>query len=148
LFDAINTNGYRTVYLSARASCQFDSTKSMLKVVGQIGNKSATSCSLMPQGPVLLNPASLIDAFQLELVEKCSERFKIQCLAELKELFESNPFFAAFGNKQNDLHAYETVGLDNSNIFIINESSFINTSADLTYAKILSQIDSYFPKIK
>jgi phosphatidate phosphatase LPIN len=140
------------VYLSARASCQFDLTKAMFKIVGQsiqTSEKNPPAClPKMPQGPVLLNPANLFDAFQLELIEKCSEKFKIECLDELKDLFASNPFFAAFGNKPNDLHAYQTIGLSPENIFIINELGFINSSVDLSYAKMLSQINSYFPKIE
>lgn len=43
-----------------------------------------------------------------ELIEKKPEKFKIECLTDIRNLFPSNaqPFYAAFGNRSNvSLHA-------------------------------------------
>ena len=46
------------------------------------------------------------------MIEKRPELFKIDCLTKLKELFLCpSPFFAGYGNRQNDLVAYEAVGI-------------------------------------
>lgn len=57
----------------------------------------------LPDGPLLLNPTSLLRAFHREVIEKKPEEFKIQCLADIKALFPagSNPFYAGYGNRVN-----------------------------------------------
>ena len=57
----------------------------------------------LPDGPLLLNPTSLIQAFHREVIEKKPEEFKISCLRDIKALFpgERNPFYAGYGNKIN-----------------------------------------------
>jgi phosphatidate phosphatase LPIN len=57
----------------------------------------------LPDGPLLLNPTSLLRAFHREVIEKKPEEFKIQCLADIKALFPqgSNPFYAGYGNRSN-----------------------------------------------
>ena len=37
--------------------------------------------------------------FYREVIEKKPEKFKIDCLKDIKALFPSNPFSAGFGNK-------------------------------------------------
>ncbi|KOB73842.1 Lipin-3 [Operophtera brumata] len=41
----------------------------------------------LPDGPLLLNPTSLLRAFHREVIEKKPEEFKIQCLADIKALY-------------------------------------------------------------
>lgn len=57
----------------------------------------------LPDGPLLLNPTSLLRAFHREVIEKKPEEFKIQCLSDIKALFPhtSNPFYAGYGNRVN-----------------------------------------------
>lgn len=40
--------------------------------------------------------------FNREVIEKKPEKFKVQCLTDIKNLFFPNtePFYAAFGNRQ------------------------------------------------
>jgi phosphatidate phosphatase PAH1 len=56
LFTKIKNNGYRILYLSARAIGQAHITREYLRSVKQ-GDLS------LPDGPLLLNPTSLLSAF-------------------------------------------------------------------------------------
>ena len=57
----------------------------------------------LPDGPLLLNPTSLMNALHREVIEKKPEKFKIACLNDIKTLFaeDHNPFFAGYGNRTN-----------------------------------------------
>lgn len=55
----------------------------------------------LPDGPLLLNPTSLISALHREVIEKKPEQFKIACLSDIQALFQKNPFYAGYGNKIN-----------------------------------------------
>ena len=57
----------------------------------------------LPDGPLLLNPTSLVNAFHREVIEKKPEEFKISCLSDIQALFpaDTNPFYAGYGNKIN-----------------------------------------------
>jgi len=116
LFSKIVENGYHIVYLSARAIGQASQTKGYLSSVKQ----NETS---LPDGPVFLNPTSLAKAFHLEVIEKKPESFKIGCLQKIQSLFPevTNPIYAGFGNRVNDIDAYQTVGIPISRNFTINK---------------------------
>ncbi|KAJ8957637.1 hypothetical protein NQ318_017526 [Aromia moschata] len=115
LFNKIADNGYKLLYLSARAIGQARITREYLKSIKQ-GDLS------MPDGPILLNPTSLITAFHREVIEKKPEQFKISCMSDIKALFppDSNPFYAGYGNRINDVWAYRAVGIPIVRIFTIN----------------------------
>ena len=53
----------------------------------------------MPDGPLLLNPDSLISAFKREVIDKTPQKFKIKCLLEVSYAFPKNPFISGFGNR-------------------------------------------------
>lgn len=57
----------------------------------------------LPDGPLLLNPTSLISAFHREVIEKKPEQFKISCLNDVQALFpiDTKPFYAGYGNRIN-----------------------------------------------
>lgn len=55
----------------------------------------------LPDGPLLLNPTSLISAFHREVIERKPEQFKIACLSDIQALFPQNPFYAGYGNRIN-----------------------------------------------
>ena len=60
------------------------------------------------------------------MIEKRPELFKIDCLTKLKELFLCpSPFFAGYGNRQNDLVAYEAVGIPRYTVLLIRKASHI-----------------------
>merc|ERR1719151_345640 len=95
------------MYLSARAIGQASMTKEYLESVRQ-----GEVC--LPDGPVFLNPDSLIHALKREVIDKNPEEFKIRCLMDIRRCFEGrtilaeqpvaerkNPFFAGYGNRPN-----------------------------------------------
>ncbi|KAB0405887.1 hypothetical protein E2I00_010036 [Balaenoptera physalus] len=117
-------NGYKFLYCSARAIGMADLTKGYLQWVNERG------CGL-PEGPILLSPSSLFSALhstvtspchplvanpfpahgpdcRREVIEKKPEVFKIACLSDIQQLFlpQEQPFYAAFGNRPNDVTAY------------------------------------------
>uniref|UniRef100_A0ACB8FCX6 Nuclear elongation and deformation protein 1 n=1 Tax=Sphaerodactylus townsendi TaxID=933632 RepID=A0ACB8FCX6_9SAUR len=56
-----------------------------------------------------------------EVIEKKPEKFKIECLNDIKNLFgPCEPFYAAFGNRPNDVYAYMQVGVPDCRIFTVN----------------------------
>ncbi|NXA25054.1 LPIN3 phosphatase, partial [Ibidorhyncha struthersii] len=111
---ACSRNGYKFLYCSARAIGMAHITKGYLKWVNEQG------CAL-PKGPILLAPSSLFSAFHREVIEKKPDVFKIACLMDIQSLFATKlPFYAAFGNRANDVYAYKQVGLPESRIFTVN----------------------------
>ncbi|XP_038313586.1 phosphatidate phosphatase LPIN3 isoform X2 [Canis lupus familiaris] len=115
LYHKIHLNGYKFLYCSARAIGMADLTKGYLRWVSERGFG-------LPKGPILLSPSSLFSALHREVIEKKPEVFKIACLSDIQQLFLPNrqPFYAAFGNRPNDVTAYRQVGLPESRIFTVN----------------------------
>ncbi|CAF92748.1 unnamed protein product, partial [Tetraodon nigroviridis] len=108
-------NGYKFMYCSARAIGMADMTRGYLHWVNERG-------TVLPKGPVLLSPSSLFSAFHREVIEKKPEKFKIECLTDIKQLFYPNtePFYAAFGNRATDVYSYKEVGIPLNRIFTVN----------------------------
>ena len=95
LYTKIRNNGYQIIYLSARAIGQASVTKDYLQSL-----KQGDVC--LPDGPLFLNPDSLIHAFKREVIDRNPEEFKIRCLKDIQSLFNGkNPFFAGYGNRPN-----------------------------------------------
>ncbi|MGH0130624.1 UNVERIFIED_CONTAM: hypothetical protein FKN15_055282 [Acipenser sinensis] len=115
LYHKVSQNGYKFLYCSARAIGMADMTRGYLHWVNERG-------TMLPQGPVLLSPSSLFSALHREVIEKKPEKFKIQCLTDIKNLFHPNiePFYAAFGNRPTDVHSYKEVGVALNRIFTVN----------------------------
>lgn len=112
LFSKIEENGYKMLYLSARAIGQSRATREYLRSIKQ-GDVN------LPDGPLLLNPTSLLSAFHREVIEKKPELFKIACLNDIKALFPSNPFYAGYGNRINvSLYSDSSMNyLNSENVF-------------------------------
>uniref|UniRef100_A0AAV2JS39 phosphatidate phosphatase n=2 Tax=Knipowitschia caucasica TaxID=637954 RepID=A0AAV2JS39_KNICA len=115
LYHSVAENGYKFLYCSARAIGMADMTRSYLQWVNDGG-------IILPRGPLMLSPSSLFSAFHREVIEKKPEIFKIECLTDIKNLFQHNkqPFYAAFGNRINDVFAYKEVGVPECRIFTVN----------------------------
>ncbi|XP_007933607.2 phosphatidate phosphatase LPIN2 [Orycteropus afer afer] len=115
LYHSINENGYKFLYCSARAIGMADMTRGYLHWVNDKG-------IILPRGPLMLSPSSLFSAFHREVIEKKPEKFKIECLNDIKNLFapSKQPFYAAFGNRPNDVYAYTQVGVPDCRIFTVN----------------------------
>ena len=100
LFNKIKNNGYHIAYVSSRSIGHASITKDYLKSVIQ-GDVN------LPDGPLLLNPTSLVKAIHREVIIKKPEEFKIACLRDIQKLFpncdseEGNPFYAGYGNRVN-----------------------------------------------
>ncbi|XP_033106189.1 phosphatidate phosphatase LPIN2-like [Anneissia japonica] len=144
LYSSIADNGYEILFLSSRAIGQAGYTKGFLKSVIQdsIG---------LPDGPLLLNPSSLISAFHKEVIVRKPEEFKIGCLKDICSLFPDNPFYAGFGNRINDVWAYRAVGVPCSRIFTINPKGQVSQEMTKTfkssYNKLQDLSDHVFPPL-
>ncbi|CAD5114933.1 DgyrCDS3963 [Dimorphilus gyrociliatus] len=146
LYQDIHRNGYKFIYLSARAIGQAHTTRQYLKSIKQIGQHE------LPDGPLLLSPSSLISAFHKEVIERKPEEFKISCLKDIRDLFhDRNPFYAGYGNRSNDVWAYQAVGVPLSRIFTVNhrgELTLEKTPGFLSsYEKMNSIVDHLFPPL-
>uniref|UniRef100_A0AAY4CZK9 phosphatidate phosphatase n=1 Tax=Denticeps clupeoides TaxID=299321 RepID=A0AAY4CZK9_9TELE len=80
LYHKVSQNGYKFLYCSARAIGMADMTRGYLHWVNERG-------TMLPQGPVLLSPSSLFSALHREVIEKKPEKFKVECLTDIKHLF-------------------------------------------------------------
>ncbi|XP_023336375.1 phosphatidate phosphatase LPIN2 isoform X1 [Eurytemora carolleeae] len=143
LFTKIRANGYHIMYLSARAIGQASITKEYLQSV-----KQGDLC--LPDGPLFLNPESLIHAFRKEVIDRNPEEFKIRCLKDIQSLFQGrNPFFAGYGNRPNDAYAYRAVGIPISRIFTINPRGELRheltQNFQTSYVHQSEIADHYFP---
>ncbi|NWH49211.1 LPIN3 phosphatase, partial [Fregata magnificens] len=145
LFHKIHLNGYKFLYCSARAIGMAHITKGYLKWVSEQG------CAL-PKGPILLAPSSLFSAFHREVIEKKPEVFKTACLMDIQNLFATKlPFYAAFGNRANDVHAYKQVGLPESRIFTVNPKGELiqelTKNHKSTYERLSELVEFIFPPL-
>uniref|UniRef100_A0A4W4FSU9 Lipin 1b n=1 Tax=Electrophorus electricus TaxID=8005 RepID=A0A4W4FSU9_ELEEL len=140
-------NGYKFMYCSARAIGMANMTRGYLHWVNESGTE-------LPQGPVLLSPSSLFSALHREVIEKKPETFKVECLNDIKNLFYPNtqPFYAAFGNRATDVYSYKEVGVPLNRIFTVNpkgelvqEHAKTNVSS---YARLGEVVDHVFPLVK
>ncbi|XP_060788916.1 phosphatidate phosphatase LPIN2-like isoform X3 [Neoarius graeffei] len=146
LYHTIHENGYKFLYCSARAIGMADITRGYLQGVNDSG-------VILPPGPLMLSPSSLLSAFHRELIEKKPEKFKIECLTDIRNLFLSNsqPFYAAFGNRSNDVFAYKQVQVPTSHIFTVNPKGEVIqelTKGNKTSYNHLSElVDHIFPLV-
>ncbi|XP_017469437.1 PREDICTED: phosphatidate phosphatase LPIN2 isoform X1 [Rhagoletis zephyria] len=146
LFSKIEQNGYKLLYLSARAIGQSRATREYLRSIRQGDVK-------LPDGPLLLNPTSLISAFHREVIERKPEQFKIACLSDIRELFpDKDPFYAGYGNRINDVWAYRAVGIPIMRIFTINTKGELKHELTQTfqssgYINQSLEVDEHFPPL-
>uniref|UniRef100_A0A669CGI8 phosphatidate phosphatase n=1 Tax=Oreochromis niloticus TaxID=8128 RepID=A0A669CGI8_ORENI len=144
LYHSVHENDYKFLYCSARAIGMADMTRGYLHWVNDRG-------TLLPQGPLLLSPSSLFSAFHREIIEKKPEKFKIECLTDIKNLFFPNthPFYAAFGNRESDVFAYKKVGVPVCRIFTVNpKGELILEQAKgnkTSYSRLSELVEHVFP---
>ncbi|RXN20718.1 phosphatidate phosphatase LPIN1-like isoform X2 [Labeo rohita] len=146
LYHRVSQNGYKFMYCSARAIGMADMTRGYLHWVNERG-------TMLPMGPVLLSPSSLFSAFHREVIEKKPEKFKIECLTDIKNLFHPNtePFYAAFGNRATDVYSYKEVGVPLNRIFTVNpKGELIQEHAKTnisSYGRLCEVVDHVFPPL-
>uniref|UniRef100_A0A3B4WS28 phosphatidate phosphatase n=1 Tax=Seriola lalandi dorsalis TaxID=1841481 RepID=A0A3B4WS28_SERLL len=144
LYHRVSLNGYKFMYCSARAIGMADMTRGYLHWVNERG-------TMLPMGPVLLSPSSLFSALHREVIEKKPEKFKIECLTDIKHLFYPNtePFYAAFGNRATDVYSYKEVGVPLNRIFTVNpKGELIQEHAKTnisSYGRLCDMVDHVFP---
>ncbi|XP_078069242.1 phosphatidate phosphatase LPIN1 isoform X2 [Mustelus asterias] len=147
LYHKVSQNGYKFLYCSARAIGMAHMTRGYLHWVNEKG-------TVLPKGPLLLCPSSVFSALHREVIEKKPEKFKIQCLTDIRNLFYPNkePFYAAFGNRSNDVYSYKQVGVPINRIFTVNpkgeliqEHAKTNVSS---YVRLSEIVDHVFPLLK
>lgn len=147
LYHNISQNSYKFLYCSARAIGMADMTRGYLHWVSERG-------TMLPQGPVLLSPSSLLSALHREVIEKRPEKFKVACLTDIKNLFLPNtePFYAAFGNRNTDVFSYKEVGVPLNRIFTVNpKGELIQEHAKTnisSYVRLGEVVDHVFPLLK
>ncbi|XP_035008379.1 phosphatidate phosphatase LPIN1 isoform X1 [Hippoglossus stenolepis] len=144
LYHRVSLNGYKFMYCSARAIGMADMTRGYLHWVNERG-------TMLPMGPVLLSPSSLFSALHREVIEKKPEKFKIECLTDIKQLFYPNtePFYAAFGNRATDVYSYKEVGVPLNRIFTVNpKGELIQEHAKTnisSFGRLCDMVDHVFP---
>ncbi|XP_075877933.1 phosphatidate phosphatase LPIN2 isoform X3 [Nelusetta ayraudi] len=144
LYHSVAENGYKFLYCSARAIGMADMTRGYLQWVNDGG-------TILPQGPLMLSPSSLFSAFHREVIEKKPEIFKIECLTDIKNLFQHNkqPFYAAFGNRTNDAFAYKEVGVPLCRIFTVNPKGELiqeqTKGNKSSYGRLSELVEHVFP---
>ncbi|XP_005160928.2 phosphatidate phosphatase LPIN1 isoform X2 [Danio rerio] len=147
LYHNVSQNGYKFLYCSARAIGMADMTRGYLHWVNERG-------TMLPQGPVLLSPSSLFSALHREVIEKRPEKFKVACLTDIRNLFLPNtePFYAAFGNRDTDVLSYKEVGVPLNRIFTVNpKGELIQEHAKTnisSYVRLGEVVDHVFPLLK
>jgi len=143
LYSHIEKNGYKIVYLTARAISQSDLTRNYLSKLKQ-------DEFVLPEGPILMSPNDILATIWMEVVTKTSHLFKIACLNEIKGIFNNgeNPIMAGFGNRDTDSLSYQTVGVKDNMIFIVNEQGVIKRNGDTTsYFDIDKEVNTVFPSV-
>uniref|UniRef100_A0A7N9AJZ8 phosphatidate phosphatase n=1 Tax=Mastacembelus armatus TaxID=205130 RepID=A0A7N9AJZ8_9TELE len=144
LYHKIHENGYKFLYCSARAIGMAAITKNYLQWVNDKG-------MVLPKGPVLLAPSSLFSALHREVIEKKPEVFKIACLSDIRDLFnpQRQPFYAAFGNRTNDVSAYKQVGVPDTRIFTVNPKGELTQEKTKgnksSYSHLSGLVEHFFP---
>eukprot|EP00092_Neocalanus_flemingeri_P027613 GFUD01029962.1.p1 GENE.GFUD01029962.1~~GFUD01029962.1.p1 ORF type:complete len:431 (+),score=114.30 GFUD01029962.1:760-2052(+) len=146
LYSKISENGYKILYLSARSISQSAETKAYLLSLNQ-GNLK------LPLGPLFLNPESALKSFKREVIDRQPEIFKIQCLQVLQGLYGCpTPYFAGYGNRPNDVTAYQAVGIPRSRIFIINKTGNLKgqvcQNVQTSYKNQCALVDLFFPPVE
>ena len=145
LLDKIKNNGYKLVYLTARAIFQSEKTQKFLAQLEDNGIK-------LPEGPVIMDPDGVFSSFRKGIINKTNYYIKILALIEISNLFSDDEqhFYAGFGNKEGDAIAYRYLKIPLHNIFIINtwsEVAQLSESAKKTYKLLKEEINKYFPVV-
>ncbi|KAL8166038.1 hypothetical protein V2J09_007537 [Rumex salicifolius] len=144
LFSAIKENGYKLLFLSARAISQASVTRQFLFNLKQDGKA-------LPEGPVVISPDGLFPSLFREVIRRAPHEFKIACLEDIKALFppDSNPFYAGFGNRDTDIVSYVKVGIPKGKVFIINpkgEVAVHRCVATKSYTSLHELVHEMFPE--
>lgn len=148
LFSSVEKNGYRFLYLSSRSISHAGPTRAYVKGVKQQDFQ-------LPDGPIMLSPASLFQSLHREVILRKPEVFKIACLQDILSLFpegsdHTNPFTAGFGNRNTDVISYQAVGIHSNRIFIIDPRGLVKVPSSAfrsSYSKLNDIVNEMFPPV-
>lgn len=148
LYTDITNNGYKIIYLTARAIGQADTTREYLKTIVQGDYR-------MPEGPVIMSPDRLMASLHREVILRKPELFKMACLRDIQRLFGKNAktaFFAGFGNRITDAMSYRSVGIETGKIYTIDSTGVIltellQTSHRGSYVGLNDLVNEVFPPV-
>jgi phosphatidate phosphatase LPIN len=149
LYTDITNNGYKIIYLTARAIGQADTTREYLKTIVQGDYR-------MPEGPVIMSPDRLMASLHREVILRKPELFKMACLRDIQRLFgkhAKSAFFAGFGNRITDAMSYRSVGIGTGKIYTIDSTGVIltellQTSHRGSYVGLNDLVNEVFPPVK
>lgn len=149
LYTDIANNGYKMIYLTARAIGQADTTREYLKTIVQGSYR-------MPEGPVIMSPDRLMASLHREVILRKPELFKMACLRDIQRLFgkyAKTAFFAGFGNRITDAMSYRSVGIGTGKIYTIDSTGVIltellQTSHRGSYVALNDLVNEMFPPVK
>lgn len=149
LYTDICNNGYKILYLTARAIGQADTTRDYLKTVVQGDYR-------LPEGPVIMSPDRLMASLHREVILRKPELFKMACLRDIQRLFGQHAktaFFAGFGNRITDAMSYRSVGIETGKIYTIDSTGVIKTellqaSHKGSYIGLNDLVNEVFPPVK
>lgn len=145
LYNSIAKNGYKFLYLTARAIGQSNMTKNYLENLMQERQN-------LPRGPLLMSPDGIFSSLKREVIEKKPHLLKISVLTEIKNLFpdDYNPFYAGFGNRETDGVAYRMLDIPLDNIYIIDSKSNVTQLGEgriTNYKSLNYKLAINFPKL-
>lgn len=148
LYTDIARNGYKIMYLTARAIGQADATRDYLKGVRQNEYQ-------LPEGPVIMSPDRLMASLHREVIMRKPEVFKMACLRDIRRLFgkDRNPFYAGFGNRITDALSYRSVDVPSARIFTIDTTGDVKMELlelagyKSSYIHMTDLVDQQFPPI-
>ena len=167
LFDKLDKNGYRIVYLTARytlhqhviclkhlsrSMAQDEDTKNYIfKMLQDLDGYS------LPPGPVLFSPTTFISGVIAEVVTKTPDVQKTKTMDEIWNIFKSekntrieNTIVAGYGNKPTDTKAYVNSGLPLNSVYIVNPQGVLKNegTGDITsYEEQVQNIDVLYPRL-
>ena len=142
MLQSHQSNGYKILYLSARAMGQSQLTRDYIRKVVQGGVH-------LPRGPVITSPDSIITSLTREVGRSGTQLFKTPCLWTISNAFGSNPFVGGFGNRENDAISYRAAGIPQSHIFIAGNKNELHVSDEVSsYAQVTEECDVLFPPLQ
>jgi len=153
LFDRIEKNGYKVVYLTARSMAQDEDTRSYLFTMLQDVDGSS-----LPLGPVLMSPTTFMSGLISEVVTGTPDVQKTKTVNDIWSLFQIDPsntkigdtIVAGYGNKETDTRAYTNAGIPLNTIYIVNPEGQLKnegTGNMSSYTEQAEHVNSLYPEL-
>ena len=144
LFDKVNKRGYTLIYLSKRPVGENDEkTRDYLFKTLRPNDKGFC----LPKSPLILSNVVLLQS--IKDAKDPSER-KAAIVSSIINMFDrkENVVIAAYGNHHSDANAYEESGIDETRIFMVDETGKMTnygTGEETSYKYHVQHINTMFP---